>query len=385
MKQPQERMNTAVRCHLQLAHALALVICMLACATAMNAQPGTDRLSFYRTRIQHNPDPPEQLSAIAELRRQLPDTADPVDTRQRHPARMQRQREALFLNFLCYLHEAQSGALNACALEQGLKNYAHLVVLGPWEGYPSPEEQHQAHAQAKALQRTICRQVFELNGSHLEGIPTAACGCTAVINEMLAQAEEQRRADEAEAQRQEAERAALRAAVLNDSIQWVEAARNAELSMAIYAPNGRLRIDTTMRLTTTAIDSLNDALLAAMVEAASSLYYTGPKTGRDWELLASIVQEGRPLVWVQRARKKGSLFELEGLVTGDPGGNIRLRLLSELHLHKVARFLKDGEVLFVPYRVVLDPSLSGTNVRLNAADGYVNILLRPIPKDDVKD
>jgi hypothetical protein len=33
-----------------------------------------------------------------------------------------------------------------------------------------------------------------------------------------------------------------------------------------------------------------------------------------------------------------------------------------------------------PYRVMLDPSLTGTNVRLDAADGYVNILLRSIPE-----
>ena len=88
---------------------------------------------------------------------------------------------------------------------------------------------------------------------------------------------------------------------------------------------------------------------------------------------------------MQRVRKQGTLFEFEGLVTGDPGGNIRLRLLSELNLRKVARFLKDGEVLVVPYRVVLDPSVSGSNVRIDAADGYVDILLRPIPKVDVKD
>ncbi len=353
---------------------------MLGCATVVRAQPDPDRRAFYRTQVQHNADANQQRRAIAELRRQVPDTADPVNTRQRHPTRMKLQREALFLNFLCYLHEARISALNACALEQGLKNYAHLVALGPWEGYPSTEEQQRAHDQARSLQRTICGQVFEQNGNRLEGIPTAACGCTAVINEMLTQADEQRRAEEAEAQRQEAERAAHQEAARKDSIGRVELARNAELSMAIYTPDGRLRVDTTMRLATMAIDSLNRALRSAMVEAASSVFHIGPNTSRDWELLASIVQEERPLVWVQRARKRGSLFEYEGVVTGDPGGNIRLRLLSELHLHKVARFLKDGEMLVVPYRVMLDPSLSGSNVRIDASDGYVNILLRPIPE-----
>jgi hypothetical protein len=350
--------------------ALGAVLCLTLVVTA---QPGPDRRTFYRTQVQHNPDVNEQRRAIAELRRQLPDTADPVNTLQRHPTRMKLQREALFLNFLCYLHEAQLGALNACVVEQGLKNYAHLVALGAWEGYPSPEEQQEAHTQAKDLQHIICYQMFEQNSNRLEDIPTEACGCTAVINEMLAQADEQRRAEEAD-------RSTYREAARKDSIGRVEAARNAELSMAIYAPDGRLRIDTNTRLATAAIDSLNGALCSAMVEAASSVFHTGPHTGRDWELLASIIQEGRPLVWVQQARKKGSLFEFEGVVTGDPGGNIRLKLLSELHLHKVARFVKDGEVLVVPYRVLIDPTLSGSNVRMDASDGYVNILLRPIPE-----
>ncbi|MGV3636058.1 MAG: hypothetical protein ACO1NQ_00295 [Flavobacteriales bacterium] len=36
-------------------------------------------------------------------------------------------------------------------------------------------------------------------------------------------------------------------------------------------------------------------------------------------------------------------------------------------------------------RVMLPPSLTGTNMRLDARDGYVNILLWPIPEVDVKD
>jgi hypothetical protein len=357
----------------QLHVALALSVCMMASVTVVRAQPGPDRRTFYRTRVQHNPDASEQLRAITELRRQVADTADPVNTRQRHPTRMKLQREALFLNFLCYLHEAQLGALNACALEQGLKNYAHLVALGPWEGYPSPKEQQEAHAQAKDLQRIICHQVFVQNGNRLEGIPAKACGCNAVINSMLTQADEQRRAEAAD-------RTTYREAARKDSIGRVELARNAELSMAIYAQDGRLRIDTTMRLATTAIDSLNRVLLAAMIHAAGSMFRTGPDAATDWELLASVLQKGRPLLWVQRMRKKGNLFELERVSTGDPGSHFRLKILSDLYLQQVAHFLKDGEVLVVPYRVTLDPTLSGTNMRIQPSDGYVNIVLRPIPE-----
>lgn len=358
----------------QAVHRAAVALgLVLGLTLVVTAQPGPDRRTFYRTQVQHNPDVNEQRRAIAELRRQLPDTADPVNILQRHPTRMKLQREALFLNFLCYLHEAQLGALNACAVEQGLKNYAHLVALGAWEGYPSPEEQQEAHTQAKDLQHIICYQMFEQNSNRLEDIPTEACGCTAVINEMLAQADEQRRAEEAE-------RAAHREAVRKDSIGRVKEARNAELSVAIYAPDGRLRIDTTMRLATTAIDSLNRVLLAAMIHAAGSMFRTGPDAATDWELLASVLQKGRPLLWVQRMRKKGNLFELEGVTTGDPGSHFRLKILSDLYLQRVAHFLKDGEVLVVPYRVTLDPTLSGTNIRIQPSDGYVNILLRPIPE-----
>ena len=42
--------------------------------------------------------------------------------------------------------------------------------------------------------------------------------------------------------------------------------------MAIYAPNGQLQTDTTMRLATAAIDSLNRELRSAMVEAASWVF-----------------------------------------------------------------------------------------------------------------
>jgi hypothetical protein len=140
-----------------------------------------------------------------------------------------------------------------------------------------------------------------------------------------------------------------------------------------------------VRISTTAIDSLNDELLTSMFQAASEVFHTGPEAELHWETLANMVRVGHPVIWSQRVRKVGRMFKFEDLITGDPGGPIRLKLYSELILQKVAYFLADGEVLVVPYRVVLDPSLSGTNVRLHAADGYVNILLRPIPKVDVKD
>jgi len=376
-------MNTRMR-H-QHRFVLALAVSMLCCATVLRAQPDPDRRAFYRTRIQHNPDATDQLRAIAALRRQLPDTADLVDTRQRHPTRVQRQREALFLNFLCYVHEAQSGGLNACALEQGLKNYTHMVALGPWEGYPSPEEQQQAHAQAKALQRALCRQVFEQNGNRLEGLPTDACGCMAVINEMLTQADEQRRSDDAEAQRQQAERVEHQEAARKDSIGRVEAARNAELSMAIYAPDGTLRSDRTHSIGTTSVDLLNTVMLDAMFTAARNVFVSGAESARNWELLASTVREERPLVWSFKARKQEDRFVMEDISIGDFHSNIGVRLLSELYLTTLRPYVADGEQLVLPFRVVLDPAVTGSNVRLDAADGYVNILLRPIPKVNVDD
>ncbi len=372
-------MTKGMRHHLRFV--LALSVCLQTCTSLVRAQPGADRRTFYRTQVQHNPEVNDQLRAIAALRRQLPDTADMEDTRQRHPTRIQRQREAFFLNFLCYLHEAQSGTRNTCTLEQGLKNYAHMVALGPSEGYPSPEEQQQAHAQAKALQRAFCRQVFEQNGNRLEGLPTDACGCMAVINEMLTQADEQRQADDAEAQRQQAERVAHQEAARKDSIGRVEAARNADLSMAIYAPDGTLRSDRTHSIGTTSVDLLNTVMLDAMFTAAGNVFVSGAESARNWELLASTVREERPLVWSFKARKQEDRFVMEDISIGDFHSNIGVRLLSELYLTTLRPYVADGELVVLPFRVVLDPAVTSTNVRLHAADGYVNILLRPIPEE----
>jgi hypothetical protein len=206
-----------------------------------------------------------------------------------------------------------------------------------------------------------------------------------MLAELLQQTEYQRKAEEAAANKQEAERATMRVLARKDSIQRVEMAYNAKRSSAIYAPDGTPRSDTTFRVATSAIDSLNDELLTAMFQAASIVFHTGPEAELHWETLANIVRVDHPVIWSQRVKKVGRMFKFEDLITGDPGGPIRLKLYSELILQKVAHFLADGEVLVVPYRVVLDPSVSGTNVRLNAADGYVNILLGPIPKVDVKD
>ena len=69
-----------------------ILVFQLCIAAAIHAQPGPDRRTFYRTRIQHNADANDQLRAITDLRRQLPDTADPVDTGKRHPTRLAGQR-----------------------------------------------------------------------------------------------------------------------------------------------------------------------------------------------------------------------------------------------------------------------------------------------------
>jgi hypothetical protein len=376
-------MNTVMRHHLRFV--LALCVCLLVCINAVHAQPGPDRRTFYRTRIQHNADANDQLRAITELRHQLADTADPVDTRQRHPTRLARQREALFLNFLCYVHEARISGQGTCGLQQGFRNYERMVALGPVDGYPSAAEQQQALAEARNLERELCRRAFERNGKRVEGLRSTACGCISVVVKLIEEAPLKLYTPEAWEAKEEAQRAALRDAARRDSLARIEQARKERLSMAIYAPNGRLRCDTTNRIRTTDIDGLNDALLDAMFHAARTVLQQGATTERDWELLASSVHGDRPSIWSIKARKQRNLFQLVDLTIGDFGSNVRLRLIAELSLQRLASFVGEGEVLVLPYRVMLDPSLTGTNVQLDARDGYVNILLRPIPEVDVKD
>ena len=364
---------------------LALGVCLLACINAVHAQPGTvrstaDRRTFYRTRIQHNAEANEQQRAITELRRQLPDTADPVGLRQRHPTRLASQREALFLNFLCYVHEARITGQGTCGLQQGFRNYDRMMALGLMDGYPSAEEQQKALAEARNLERELCRRAFERNNSRLEGLPVTACGCVPVLEVLIQEGTDALRAHEAWEAKEEAQRAALRDAARRDSLEQAEQARKERLSMAIYAPNGRLRCDTVNCTRTTDIDGLNDALLDAMFHAARTVFQPGATSERDWELLASSVHADRPSIWSIKARKEGNLFQLEDLTIGDFGSNVRLRLTAELSLQRLAPFVGEGEVVVLPYRVMLDPSLTGTNVRVDAADGYVNILLRPIPE-----
>jgi hypothetical protein len=349
-------------------------------AAAIQAQPDPDRRSFYRTRIQHNAHASEQLRAIVELRRQLPDTADPVDIRQRHPTRLAGQQEALFLNFLCYVNEARITGQGTCGLQQGFRNYERMVALGPVDGYPSATEQQEALAEARNLERELCRRAFERNGNLVEGLPPTACGCDSVLEVLLQEGTDALRAHEAWEAREAAQRATHRDAAHRDSLERVEQARKDRLSMVIYAPNGRLRCDTTNHIRTTDIDGLNNALLDAMFHAARTVFQPGATSERDWELLASSVHADRPSIWSIKARKQGNLFQLENLTVGDFGSNVRLRLMAELSLHRLAPFVGEGEVVVLPYRVMLDPSLTGTNVRLDAADGYVNILLRPIPE-----
>lgn len=376
-------MNMVMRYDLRFV--IALSVCLLACINAVHAQPGPDRRTFYRTRIQHNADANEQLRAITELRHQLADTADPVDTRQQHPTRLARQQEALFLNFLCYLHEARISGQSTCGLQQGFRNYERMVALGTVDGYPSAAEQQQALAEARNLERELCGRAFERNGNRVEGLSPTACGCASVLEALIQEGTEALRAHEAWEAKEEAQRSALRDAARRDSLQRIEQARQERLSMAIYAPNGRLRCDTTNRIRTTDIDGLNEALLDAMFHAARTVLQQDATTERDWELLASSVHADRPSIWSIKARKHGNVFRLEDLTIGDFGSNVRLRLIAELSLQRLAPFVGEGEVVVLPYRVMLDPSLTGTNVRVDAYDGYVNILLRPIPEVDVKD
>lgn len=368
------------RCKGYFWRTFCILVLPLSLASAIQAQPDQDRRSLYRTRIQHNADANEQLRAITELRRQLPDTADPVDTRQRHPTRLAHQKEALFLNFLCYMHEARITGQGTCGLQQGFRNYERMVALGPVDGYPSATEQQQALGEARNLERELCRRAFERNGNRVEGLPPTACGCASVLEALIQEGTEALRAHEAWEAKEEAQRAALRDAARRDSVERVEQARKERLSMAIYAPNGRLRCDTANRIRTTEIDDLNDALLDAMFHAARTVFQPGATSERDWELLASSVHADRPSIWSIKARKQGKLFQLENLTIGDVDSNIRLRLVAELSLMRLAPFVGEDEVLVLPYRVMLDPSLTGTNVRLDAADGCVNILLRPIPE-----
>ncbi len=255
-----------------------------------------------------------------------------------------------------------------------------MVALGPMAGYPKPEEEQHALELARYLEQELCLKAFRETSDPIDSLPPSACGCASVLEAMFQEGQDALRAHAAWDASEEAKRAAHRDAAGRDSLERVEQASKERLSMAIYAPNGSLRCDTANHIRTTDIDGLNDALLGAMFHAARTVLQPGATSERDWELLASSVQADRPSIWSIKARKQGNLFQLENLTIGDFSSNVRLRLIAELYLMRLAPFVGEDEVVVLPYRVMLDPSLTGTNVRVDAADGYVNILLRPIPK-----
>jgi len=204
------------------------------------------------------------------------------------------------------------------------------VAPAPVDGHPSAVEQRQSIAEARNLERDLCVRAFERNGNRLEGLPVTACGCVPVLDVLIQEGTDALRAHEAWEAKEEAQRAALRDAARRDSLEQAEQASKERLSMAIYAPNGRLRCDTVNRIRTTDIDGLNDALVDAMFHAARTVFQPGATSERDWELLASSVHADRPIIWSIKARKHGNVFQLEDLSIGDFGSNVRLRLVAEL-------------------------------------------------------
>lgn len=366
---------------------IAFMLLMLLCNTQIvKAQPSeTPNIKYYHQFIQTNYDKASALKHIATLRSKLTDTLY-VAQKSKDTLWLKAHKEALYLNFLCY--NQQSAILNhdLCLKQLAIQNYQYFYRFKDLDGFPQKQDYELAYAQVKHMQRRRCVDIYLQYNSNLKEMPSWACGCRGVLKELMEEEEQNAMLIARAASMRKAEEAKKiqRQKEIQDSIKWINERIKYE---PIYLMNGKLRSDSAITIKSANLDSLNIFLVREMLRASNEVFnfYVNNCAGENIERMIDVleVQKFAPVTWYIKLKKTNGILTLtDNIPINGPSNKMLLKLISELYLNNIARFIDENEVLVIPFRCYRNGNhTDNRTVEYNIENGFLNIILPVIITD----
>ena len=350
------------------------------------SQPGKiSNVDFFYRFIESNEDRLSALENIQKLRNKLSDTLF-VEKYKEDTLWLIKHREALYLNFLCYDYASGLSGNNLCLKELGFKSYQLFYEFKELKGFPQTSQYESKYKEAKYKQKMVCIKIYIQNNSDIKQIPQSACGCIKIIKELKEEQDEELITSELHNKKTIEAKIFQRQTEIQDSI----ARLNQQISYEpIYFSNGILRVDSIYKINSTNIDSLNIFLVREMLQASNKVfsYYVNSCASKNIERMLEILQSGNnaTFYWNIKLKKINGVLTLTDEVPLNSLANqMLLKLVSELYLKDVARFIQESELLFLPFKVSRNGHYTDNRtVEYKIENGFLNIIL-PVIIDDPK-
>jgi hypothetical protein len=355
----------------------------------VKSQPGKiQNITYYNRFIKTNYDKDSAFKHIATLRSKLTDTLY-LEQNSKDTLWLRAHREALYLNFLCYVYQSELLNHDVCLIELGIQNYQNFHKLRDLGDFPQKADHDLKYKQAKFIQRKICVDLYLKYNSNLKEMPEAACGCIGALKELREDEEENailnarvinmKKAKEAEQKAMQKQ--------IQDSIYWLNERTKYE---PIYLMNGKLRSDSSTVIKSSNLDSLNIYLVREMVRSSNEVfsYYINNCAGENIERMLDALQFQKyaQVSWNIKLKKiKGTFTLIDDVPINGISNSMLLKLISELFLNDIARFVDENEILVMPFKVYRSGTYTDNRtVECHIENGFLNIIL-PVIITDPKD
>jgi len=348
------------------------------------SQPGKiSNINYFNQYIKYNEDGGAAFENIQKLRIKLSDTLF-VEKYVKDTLWLTKHREALYLNFLCYEYESRLTGGNLCKQQLGFDNYSLFYQFKDLKGFPQQSQYESEFEEAKSYQKIRCIKVYIQNNSDVQLIPESACGCKAIIKQLKEEQDLILYAAEKANNEAIQNKILLRQKEIQDSIHRLNEQIKYE---PIYLSNGVLRADSTYKIKSSTIDSLNIFLVPEMLRASNQVfsYYVNNCASSNIEKMldALQVQKNGPIYWYIKIKKTNGVFTfMDGISLNSLSSSMCLKLVSELFLNKISPYVNENEVLVLPFKVYVNSTYTDNRtVEYRIENGFVHIILPVIITD----
>lgn len=357
---------------------LVFVLACLAFTQQALSQPGkTATIAYFEKYIKYNEDRSSVLKHIHNLRLKLSDTLV-IEQNIHDTTWLKKHRDATYVNFLCFLYESKLVGGNSCRLQLGIKNYAMFYRYRELSQFPQPSQYESEYEEAINLQKSICINVYIKNATNAEFIPDSACGCSDVITKLKKEQDEMLlAAEKAETNRIQAE-IKQRQMQTKDSLTRLN---EKILQEPIYLTNGVLRADSTYKINSKNVGSLNTLMVLEMLRASNNVFSFAATTcsSDNVEIMldALAVQKRSQFRWLIKLKKiNGELTLIDDLSLHDIENRVLFKLIAALYLAEINSFIEENEVLVLPFNIYINNTYTDNKtVEYKIENGFVHVIL----------
>lgn len=341
---------------------------------------------YFNKYIKFNENRISAFENIQKLRNKLKDTTL-LEQYSKDTLWLIKNREAVYLNFLCYLYQSKLTGGNVCLLKLAFDNLNQFYRLKNLTGFPKPDQYETEIEDAKNYQKGLCIKVYIKNKSDVKLMPDSACGCREIILQLKKEFDEQLYASEKSAKEAIKNKILLQQKQIQDSIKRLNDQIRYE---PIYWANGNLRADTNFTIKSSNIDSLNIVLVNEMLRTSQEVfsYFVNNCASENIEIMldALMLQKNSPIYWFVKLRKINGVITLtDDIPLNTIGNRMLLKLISELNVAGFGRFVNDNELFVLPFKVYRNNThTDNRTVEYRIEDGYVHIILPVVITDPKK-